>query len=313
MVNILLLNIFSLPRYFLFFFIFLSKNAMAILCFFPDGSSISNQWNKIVSLNLPRAITSDNKQIFMDLTLKCKRTLIYDYDDYLELKDVFTGLPSEFQTGIIIDGVDYPTTIKNKRIITFKPGQTDTKIVHVKFYFTMGEDPGHVFIPKGSIARIEYQFLGYAGTGLIGGVDFYPSNSVIYTSGSCKINGGRDINVDFGQVSKLFLSSNGATSKIFKSISVQYRCKNPLTTPIKIWLSADNSSFSPSAIKTSNENIGIETYYNGSLLKPGDSARTHLNSGIGFASLRFELVKSQFGELKTGPFKSSAVLVMSLD
>lgn len=80
---------------------------------------------------------------------------------------------------------------------------------------------------------------------------------------------------------------------------------------ITITLSADRAIFSNDAIKTSNDNLGVQIFENGQLVKPGgDSVHTQPVKGIGSSQFEFVLIKNANSTVNTSDFTGRAVLVM---
>lgn len=73
---------------------------------------------------------------------------------------------------------------------------------------------------------------------------------------------------------------------------------------IAITLLADRATFSNDAIKTSNDNLGVQMFGNGQLVKPGDSVHTQLVKGISSSQFEFVLVliKNVNSTVNTGDF-----------
>ncbi|CQH42783.1 exported pilin protein [Yersinia frederiksenii] len=85
-------------------------------------------------------------------------------------------------------------------------------------------------------------------------------SGVITEPPSCVINGGNTIDVDFG--SKVMTNLvNG--SNYLQKVTYSVTCKNSTSNSMRMKISGDTAGFSNTALKTSNDNLGIEFLLNG--------------------------------------------------
>lgn len=238
---------------------------------------------------------------------------------YLNAPGITTVLdPSIFSTSATINGVEYGTLpISNPasvHVYSFK--DYSFRPVPIKIAYTVSSRPGKVVkINAGDeIAKISMRFYSIPEGGrYIYNWTIRAANSAVLTSGTCEINNGGDITVNFGVVPKSILGSNSSSGVIRRTVEVPYSCQNPVSMPISISLSANATEFSSDLISLSNENLGVQMLYQGNPIKPGNSIKTQLSQGIGQNTFEFVLLKKNGVNVNAGPFTGSAVLVMSAD
>lgn len=304
----------------LFLFCF---DASAYTCRNKQTGQTLSGGNSSVSIPLSRTLNT-GEQVLIDIGkyYECKNDSPATYSDYMftQANSSTTVLSSAFETGAYIKGGRYSFPLPEVNVFTLpKGGSSAYTSIPLTIFYEMKDSPGQlVKIAKGqTIATLRLH--KYATT--TGGPqdrqsftwNIIADNDSIFTSGSCEINGGRNIDVDFGQVAKWELSSSGESSNNRRRVDVPYKCNNPVSMPISITLSADTTGFSANSIRTSNANLGVQMYHGNSLVPPGQSVRLELQNGIGNSLFDFVLVKNSSGTVSSGPFTGNAVLVMSAD
>ncbi|WP_367671772.1 fimbrial protein [Serratia symbiotica] len=304
----------------LFFFSFKTS---AYTCHNKQTGKILKGGDSSVTVPISRTVTP-GEQVIIDIGkyYECKNDIPRYYNDYMYTQDnaSSTTLPPEFETGAYINGGKYSFPLPEVNVLTLpKGGDGNYHIVPIQVFYTMKEDPGKmVKISKGETLAILKLHKYATTTG--GPIDpqyftwnIVADNDAIFTSGSCEINNGRNIDVDFGRVNRWSLISDSSDSQFRRQVDVPYNCTNPVSMSIAITLSADRATFSNDAIKTSNDNLGVQMFENGQLVKPGDSVHTQLVKGIGSSQFEFVLIKNANSTVNTGDFTGRAVLVMSAD
>ncbi|KFX14321.1 fimbrial protein [Pectobacterium betavasculorum] len=304
-------------------FIITCFDASAYTCRNKQTGKTLGGGSSSVSIPLSRTLTS-GEQVVIDIGkyYECKNDTPAVYSDYMftQSNSSTTVLSSAFDTGAYIKGGKYAFPLPEVNVFTLpKGGDSAYHNVPISIFYEMKDSPGElVKITKGqTIATLMLH--KYATT--TGGPqdrryftwNIIADNDSIFTSGTCEINGGRNIDIDFGQIAKQELSESGISSTNRRRVDVPYKCKNPVNMPISITLSADIAAFSIDSIKTSNENLGVQMYYGENLISPGKSVHLELQNGIGNSLFDFALVKNRSGAVSSGPFSGSAVLVMSAD
>ncbi|MFT2793898.1 fimbrial protein [Serratia sp. T13T92] len=306
---------------FFLFILILSFNVNAFTCRDQNGNiytDMSKDFNITIPLNQTIA---PGDMIFFDLSpfFSCRNDSPEYRDDYLYLgaQGITTVLDNDiFNTSVTVNSrpygklpIRYPQSVQVYYFndINFHP-------IPIKITYFVSDTPGKlVKIKAGDImAKISMRFFSIPAGGLYNyNWNIIAGNSTMVTSGTCEINNGEDIKVDFGSISKNQLKTSDTSSTIVRTININYRCKNPISIPINISLSAVPSKFSNDLIRLSNDNIGVQMYYQGEKVKPGASISTLLNQGAGSSAFEFHLVKNANADVNTGSFSGSAVLVMS--
>lgn len=315
---------------------FIFSGLFCVLMFVTFGSSAYTCKNKqtgqemvsgssSVTVPLNRIITA-GETVFFDLGeyYQCKNTTPNEYDDFMFIQNngLSTVLGKDFEVGAYIRGGRYSIPVPYTNILTLpRKGDGDWHDLPVRVFFRVGENPGkEIKISKGSkIAEIQlYKYAYWNGSTSKQDEKYFQwdiiaGNDSVFTSGTCNINSGSDIQINFGQIPYQKLTSLGLSSSYRRNVYVPYQCKNPVSMPIKITLSAESASFSQDAIQLSNENLGVQMYYENKLVKPNDSIHTELKSGVGGNRFEFIVVKKNNSNVNAGQFTGSAILVMSAD
>jgi len=304
----------------LFVFLLIPGKALAFSCIDKrDGKAFDavGQRNIDVTVNLSPEIMIGDVVIF-DLAdyFTCMNTIPNRYVDYMRLNagSYNTTLDASFNSGLEIKGQRYLNPI-NSSVNVFELRDGNWHDLEVKAFYQLKNSPGKgVYIKAGAVvASMQfYKWSVPAGGVFTANWRIIAANDAYYTSGTCDINDGHDIDVDFGLIARDQLTQSAGTSPFRRGITVPYRCKDNSDWPIKLTLSADASNFSASAIKTTNPDLGVELYHQGTLIKPFDSVKSQIVNGVGSDDFNFVLVKSSKKDIATGPFSGSAVLVMSL-
>lgn len=302
---------------------FISLDASAYTCRNKQTGQSLKGGNSSVTVPISRTLTFGEQVVFdIGQYYECKNDVPSTYSDYMETQAnaSSTTLPAAFDTGALINGGKYDFPLPQVNVFTLpKGGDSNYHSVPIQVYYSMKDTPGQlVKISKGqTLATLQLHKYATTTGGPQDPQDFtwniIAANDSIFTSGSCEINGGRNIDIDFGQVARWQLTSAGSYSPFRRQVEVPYNCKNPVSMSVSITLSADSATFASDTIKTSNANLGVQMLQGGQLVKPGDSVHTQLVSGIGRSQFEFVLLKNANSTVATGDFTGSAVLVMSAD
>ncbi len=299
---------------------FISYDALAYVCrTIKDQKEFKKTGPVEYTLSVPldRKITPGT-MVFFDLSnyFECMNEESFFYDDYMELgsKGITTMLPDDFATGAVINGITRTLPV-SAGISVFKLTDGNWHNVGIQVYYKLKKYPGKL-VKIGAGETIATVYLHKYSIPAQGISDFIwrlkADNDSIYTAGTCEINHGNDIHVDFGSVPNWQLSSSSESSLLRRRVEVPYNCENPITMPVSITLSAPAPGFSSDMIKLSDPQLGVQMFYKGQAIKPGDSIRTSLAQGVGSDIFEFVLVKKEDAKIKPGPFTGSAVLVMSV-
>ena len=127
----------------------------------------------------------------------------------------------------------------------------------------------------------------------------------------CSINDGKLITVAFGNMDTSLVTTRAATTPYTKPMALNYSCNTSLAQDIKINLIADSADFSADAIKTSNTDIGVVMQHQGVTVPPMGYFASKVVNGVGSDNVTFSAIKRP-GEIElTGPFNSSAILLIT--
>ncbi|PIJ48549.1 hypothetical protein BL250_16055 [Erwinia sp. OLTSP20] len=233
-----------------------ATNVSAYICRNKQTGQQLRGGDSPVVIPLSRQITP-GEVIFIDLWkyYECRNEEPYFYDDFMYLEDngISTVLNKDFEVGAYINGGKYDIPVPYTQIFKLPwHGDGNWHAIPFRVFYKVSETPGYLTrISKGQeIATVRlYKYAHFKG----GTESDHPrhfiwkiiaGNDSIFTSGTCAINNGNVISVDFGQIPSWRLSPGAAGSFYKRDITVPYRCKHPITMPIKITLSADASDFS---------------------------------------------------------------------
>ncbi|WP_336803175.1 fimbrial protein [Erwinia aphidicola] len=298
----------------------LPMKALAFACIDKrDGKPFNavGQRNIDITVNLsPEIIIGDVVVFDLANYFTCKNELPNSYVDYMRLNSgtYQTSLDESFSSGLEVNGTRYLNPI-NSPITVFELRDGNWHDLQVKAFYQLKNSPGRgVFIKAGTVvASMQmYKWSAPAGGVFTANWRILAANDAYYTAGTCEINNSQDINIDFGFVARNQLTQSASLSPFRQQVNIPYRCKDTSDWAVKLTLSADASSFSSQAIKTTNPDLGVELYHNGQLIKPFDSINSRIINGIGSDDFTFALVRSGNAQVATGEFNATAILVMSL-
>lgn len=298
----------------------LPMKALAFACIDKrDGKPFNavGQRNIDITVNLsPEIIIGDVVVFDLSDTFTCRNTNPRVYVDYMRLNSgtYQTSLDESFSSGLEVNGTRYLNPI-NSPITVFELRDGNWHDLQVKAFYQLKNSPGRgVFIKAGTVvASMQmYKWSTPAGGVFTANWRILAANDAYYTAGTCEINNSQDINIDFGFVARNQLTQSASLSPFRQQVNIPYRCKDTSDWAVKLTLSADASSFSSQAIKTTNPDLGVELYHDGQLIKPFDSINSRIVNGIGSDDFTFALVRSGNAQVATGEFNATAILVMSL-
>lgn len=284
-----------------------------------DGKPFNavGQRNIDVTVNLSPEIMIGDVVVF-DLAqyFTCKNEIPARYVDYMRMNagTYNTSLDASFSSGVEINGKRYLNPITSAlNVYELRDGNWHD--LQLKAFYQLKDNPGRgVYIKAGTVvASMQlYKWSAPAGGVFTANWRVIAANDAYYTSGTCSINSGQDINVDFGYIARNQLIQSASLTPFRREVHIPYQCKDTSDWGIKMTLSADVSSFSGNAVKTTNPDLAVEIFHQGKLVRPFDSINSRIVNGVGGDDFTFALVRSSNAEVATGPFSASAVLVMSL-
>lgn len=130
---------------------------------------------------------------------------------------------------------------------------------------------------------------------------------------SCKLNSGNSLSVDLGTLERTALPTVPGSGDI-RSVSFPVTCTNG-SASMKMQLNYTPITVSGSQVVNSSINgLGVAVSYNDKILAPSDVTTKSFSEGTSNVTLKFEAVRNPsvaVGDIKTGPFTASAVLVMT--
>ena len=329
----------------LFFILMLSgKSAFAFYCVAGNGVLV---WSGTQNVNVP--LDSDlldqppdivNEFADVDEFIDCYNQNPAKFIDYLDLYS-FTPLgplaSPDIISGVQVNGTNYFTSLPGT-VRVFKL-ETRTTPLPIKLILKVKSKPDDaIFIKKGD-ALMQLN-LGKWATYTNGGNEqtnpnlftwkFYAANDVILTSGTCEINNNQDIVVDMGELFALSIPTTSGAGTSGIPVNLTYECEDRnLTTAIKMYLSAEPTSFSTNAIKTRKgltygagkdiAALGVEVYHGSREApltpnNPNGGFNSQIINGFGQDTIYFSPIRapnSGAGDLEEGYFNAIGTLIMS--
>ncbi len=318
------------------------KKAMLILLFFSGYTHAYLCQNKITGetfkggdQNLVVYLDSDiadgeNRFANVGDFIECKNELPLSFTDYLDLESngVLAG-SSAGKFGDLTGGV----YINNRRFIANQDNEAfnvftfpryagdDYHPIDIELFFAVTAPVGpYIEINPGDELMVlklhsysdPAQSVGYYKWHIIAG------NRVILATGTCEINNGEPIEVDFGNVgkSKVKTAVGDSLSQIHVNETIYFDCDNSgIDMDINISLSATPTSFSSDAFETTTGGLGVVMLHDNVIIPPFDKFSSKLEEGQGSEDLSFTLIKTpnpEVGDLTEGFFSASASLIISI-
>ncbi|MGP2757955.1 fimbrial protein [Serratia marcescens] len=315
------------PCVFLSAFLFLLvSEAQAFTCKTADGGIIPPGGSNTpvqVRVHIGPEFVSGKNLISNVSQVTCKND-VSSWTDYLTLASVIVNLSDLylFNVGVTINGVDYDIPENDpfikKRLLSVTGLQTVS--VPMQMYIRVRKQPSRdISIRKGTTLAIfsMVQENDRQGCPSCGPYiwELIADNDAYFATTNCTINGGRQMNVDFGPISQDNFTTTVDSALIKQEQNLDYYCEGSnASQDIAVRLVGNASGFSSEAIKTSNENIGIAMVYKGKVVKPNEMFNSKIVNGIGSDTLNFVPIKKNipFNEIRTGAFSGSATLVFSV-
>lgn len=313
----------------------LSFNSYAFVCKTTDGQNVSGGTQRINNVPLQNDIfeVPDRINIFayVDDFMTCRNEAPSVYIDYLYLTDIIPGpalARNDIQSGAVVNGTAYTAPMTGGEVRIFRLASTATDSLNIQLYVKVDKKPAaDIVVKKGdklmtlklhkyanrkpSTTPIDHAYFQW---------DFYSGTDIILGTGTCDINGNKDIIVDFETVNASGISTTGSESRFQKQVTLTYLCEDSsVNQNIKMVLSGDTSPFSDNAllVKTGSgimQGLGVEIYKDGTRISPlSGSFLSNISNGIGHDTLTFSLVKKgnlADGDLIEGDFNSSATIIM---
>lgn len=307
----------------LFLFLPIMKEASAFTCRTSDGGVIppgGSQTPVTVKVSIGPNLKNGKNEISSLAQITCKND-VSRWTDYLDLNSVYIipALINGLVGGVTLNGVDVDLTHPSINTTVLSVTGLNTVEVPIDLYIKLNKKPSRDFLIKAGdlIAEVNfYQRNNQAGCPQCGPYrwNLVADNDAYFSTTTCNINDAKQINVDFGRISQDSFTESASNAVIKKEQEITYRCEdNTATQDIIIRLVGGTSGFSPEAIRTTNNNIGVLMMYNGKVVKPNETFRTHIRNGVGSDTLTFVPIKSKnpSANISTGPFSGSATLIFS--
>lgn len=146
---------------------------------------------------------------------------------------------------------------------------------------------------------------------------FHPSSVCSETipptpTASCKINGGSDINVGFGQLERTDIGMGiGGEHVVQKIFTIS--CDDSNTHNFSVRMNMSPASWNIQAIQADKTNVGVITQWNGTVMANGATQNMAVN-GSASATLKFTPVRPDSvssDQISTGTFSASATLIVT--
>ncbi|EKT53665.1 minor fimbrial subunit (mannose-resistance fimbriae), MrfF protein [Providencia burhodogranariea DSM 19968] len=318
-----------------------SSPLYAFVCKTNEGQEVGGGTQSINDVPIDNDIFAVPNRIneFADVSdfMSCRNEAPSSYVDYLnvtgaDLGPTFKNNP-ELKAGVVIRGNYYLAPFSGREISVFRLTSA-TERLQIKLYLQVNTKPTpSVLVRKGDLLMTLnlHKYATFVGSN--NQIDhayftwnFYAGNDVIVGTGTCDINNNQIIIVDFETVNASGISTVGSASRFQRNVEISYRCEdNNLTTPIKMTLSGDTSTFSSDALLVRTGDIGssgaimpglgVEIYRQGGRISPmNGSFNSQITNGQGKDTLMFALVKKQNlakTDLIEGQFNSAATIIMS--
>lgn len=132
------------------------------------------------------------------------------------------------------------------------------------------------------------------------------------TPSTCTINGGQDINVNFGNVDRNDIGT-GPEGSLVQTKNLTISCQGNGVQNFSIRMQSTPASWNNNAIQSSNKNVGIATTFNGRAITNGTTMNMAVN-GSSSANLTFTPVRgagSDPSNIATGAFTASTTLIVT--
>lgn len=214
--------------------------------------------------------------------------------------------------GVLISGVDHPSPVSETKIFDLDDGESRQLPVVLYFELTSLGEELHIKSGDklGSIRFVQTNNHGerhnYTWT-------FFAANDADINTATCKVLSGSNFNVDLGQIERGDIVSGGTSSQtINKDFNIV--CDAAHTVDFDVRMSLVSPAWNNKAIRTSNDNLGVEMRWNGQTVSDGVSQKLSVTNGSATVPLSFTPVKPaslSFDDIATGAFTASATLILT--
>lgn len=316
------------------------KKAMLILLFFSSythaylcrnnftGEEFKGG-NQDLVVYIDSEINTNNVNIFANVGdfIECKNEIPNQYIDYMELNangiapgssvSQFAGLTG----GAFINNTEFIVGNGNQKFNIFELTDGDYHPVDIDLFFLVTDPVGpYIEINPGDELMVlslhsyskppesEYNYVWR----IIAG------NRAILATGTCEINGGQPVEVDFDNVgkSKVATDVSDSLARVRVDKTIDFDCENPgINMDINISLSATPASFSSDAFETTTGGLGVVMLHDDTVVPPFGKFPSRLEGGKGSEDLSFTLIKTPTpaaNDLTEGAFSASASLIISI-
>ncbi|AHY09703.1 fimbrial protein [Serratia plymuthica] len=298
----------------------LMGEANAFTCRTSDGGVIPAGGSDVpipVRVSIGPNLVEGKNEISNVSQVTCKND-ISSWTDYLKLNSILFK-NTNHQYGVTINGIDYDLTSPIVGVQVLSVTGLKTVPLPMQIYIRLKKNPTQDYkVKKGDMIALLsfYQTNDQSGCPKCGSYRWHliADNDAYFTTTACTINGAKQMNVEFGQISQDNFSQSVSNSIIKKEQDVTYHCADsPVTQDILVRFVGDVSGFSSDAIRTSNADIGIAMVYKGNVVKPSETFKSKITNGMGGDTLTFVPIKSNTpsDKIATGPFSGSGTLIFS--
>ena len=144
-------------------------------------------------------------------------------------------------------------------------------------------------------------------------VNFYANNSYSTNPATCTINNNNPIDVNFGSVDPLVSGGDSSSLTPYSTtVNLNYSCPTAgISSVVYTKLQGTASSFNPSALATSNENLAVAMTRGTSVVALGSSFNTTVTRSSGSNTVNFKLIRKPGSVPAGGLFNANATLILS--
>lgn len=261
--------------------------------------------------------TGKNRIIDMASTVTCKNTAGQGgWIDTMWLGNDGVKLNSKIfkniKYGVTISGNDHPAPVSETKIFDLANGESRQLPVVVYFELTsLGEE---ININAGDeIGSLRFVQTNNHGDRARYTWTLFAANDINVNTSTCKLLSGSTFNVDLGQVERGDIVSGGTSSQtINKDLNIV--CDAAHAVDFDVRMSLVSPAWNNKAIKTSNDNLGVEMRWNGTAVSDGVSQKLSVTNGSATVPLSFTPVKPSSlssDNIATGAFTASATMILT--
>lgn len=274
--------------------------------------------NADISVNISSDVsTGKNRIVDLAPQITCKNTAgqggwidtMWLANDGVKLNSsIFKNL----KYGVTISGTDHLAPVSETKIFDLDDGES--RQLPVVLYFELTSLGEEIHIKAGdNLGSIRFVQTNNHGDRRDYTWTFFAANDADINTSTCSVLSGSTFNVNLGQIERGDIVSGGTSSQtIVKNFNIICDAAHAVDFDVK--MSLVSPSWNNKAIKTSNDNLGVEMLWNGQAVSNGASQRLSVTNGSATVPLSFTPVKPaslSFEDVSTGAFTASATLILT--